>query len=122
MTPAELVENGFNAIDTGLMCLSVYLTIVSGYLIVARVAGMKLTRSQIYTVSFLFISFSSLLILGTVSAMQAGMELSALTRDYTSWMDSALELGASGIGFLQVVGILLALKFMLDERKSREPA
>jgi len=118
MTLAELVENGFIAIDTGLLSISVYLTIVSGYLIVAYMAGNKLSRFQVYSISFLFVSFSLIMTLSTFAALRNGMQLLALTRpaEEVDLVSELLEFSVYGVALLELVGVFLALKFMSDER------
>ena len=120
MELAELVENGYNAIDTGLLSISIYLTIVSGYLIVAYTVGSKLSKSQVHTVSFLFVSFAVILTLSTLASLRSGMMMFSHTsgQDDVPWLTIALDVGVYGIALLEVAGIILSLKFVYDERQN----
>lgn len=118
MTTAELIELGFAGIDTGLLSISIYITIVSGYLVVAYVAGSNLGQFQLYTISFLFVSFAFLLTLSTFASLRGGMRLFANidNTDRIDWISRALEVGVLVVAILQIIGIALSLKFMFDER------
>ena len=55
MTEGELLELALIAKANTLTALSIFVTIASGYLIVAYIAGAKLTRSQLWFINTVFI-------------------------------------------------------------------
>ncbi len=54
MTEAELLDNAIMAWSSDVTTFSVSITIISGYLIVAYIAGAALTRSQVTIINGLF--------------------------------------------------------------------
>ena len=59
MTEAELIESMTEYFGLNAEMLSIYLTVTSGYLIVAYLVGGKLTRSQLVIISGLYIMFAA---------------------------------------------------------------
>ena len=58
MTQFELTTLIFSATETGNMALALYMTAISGYLVVAFTVGQKLSRRQVTLINTLFIFFS----------------------------------------------------------------
>jgi hypothetical protein len=59
MSEAEIVESMTEYFGLNAEMLSIYLTVTSGYLIVAYLVGSKLTRSQLIIVSGLYLVFAT---------------------------------------------------------------
>jgi hypothetical protein len=117
MTELELVEAANSYLDLMLNAVSVYMTTVTGYLVVAYLAGEKLTRSQVTLVSALFLLMSVIATYGTwawllrgigyaVKQVEVNSNLTIYGSPSVAWV-LALLLGA---------GILGCLKFMWDVR------
>jgi hypothetical protein len=85
---------------------------VTGYLIAAYLVGAKLTRSQLVIVSTLFIVFSLIMSLTGFSLMERAIQLEV---EFEGSRD-ALDDASYFLLLIQVLGILAALKFMLDIR------
>jgi uncharacterized membrane protein len=60
MTESELVESAALYYSLTGDMMNLYLTVTSGFLIVAYLAGRKLTKSQLIIVSCLYLIFASL--------------------------------------------------------------
>lgn len=102
--------------------LSIYLTIISGYLVVAFMVGKKLTRSQVGLISILYLAatiFEALLIVAMSKSMV----------DMVSYLDSFddkisqslfVALGTQYLGLaVLVAALLLPLWFMLSVRRGK---
>ena len=66
MTEAEFVELGQNAVSNGMTSFTIWLSIVSAYLIAAYAAGRNLTALQTFIISVLYIACSSIFATVTV--------------------------------------------------------
>lgn len=118
MSEAESLQVFSSLMQGGYTALSLYLTTLSGYLVVAYLVGRKLTNFQLRTVSFLFLSFSIVLLLGGLEFFRSGMQLLLSMGDNGS--DIVLRFLAYGVYVLaaiQIIGVILAMKFMHNERR-----
>lgn len=109
----ELVAE-FNV--AGMTAMTLYLTAMSGYLLVAYMIGNKLTRLQCVIVTGLFLWFSVFVTLGTAGYFGRAYQLSGLFSEFKPSgmvMDTWVLWASSG---LELVGIFAALKFMWDVR------
>ncbi len=109
---AEMISNSLNL---SLAFLTLYLSVVSGYLVVSYLVGAKLTKFQSSFVTILFVVFSLHFTLSSYGAFE-GAHL--VHRQYFP----ADSLGPSpimnrGLAMFQVAGVLGCLKFMWDVRK-----
>jgi hypothetical protein len=124
VSEADMAESFWNAQEMGVNALMLYLTVISGYLVVAYLAGRDLTVSQSRFISSLFVVFSSYALWGVVQYWWTGDQL----RLYLDSHDlgrvatlNALNLNPALIaGPMGFAGILGALRFMTDTRKHRE--
>ena len=109
----ELVAE-FNV--AGMTAMTLYLTAVSGYLLVAYMIGSKLTRLQCTIITCLFLWFSVFVTIGTAGYLGRATQLRGFYSEFTPSglsMDSWVVWSSSG---LELIGILAALKFMWDVR------
>jgi len=100
----------------GMTAMTLYITVMSGYLFVAYMIGIKLTRLQCAIITGLFLWFSVFVTLGTVGYFARATQLKGLFSDFTPsgiTMDNWVTYSSSG---LEIVGIFAALKFMWDVR------
>ena len=112
MTEADFIESYTALLNGGLASVGIYLTTVSGFLIVAYMAGRKLRRSQFFIISALFVSFSSLMAFTAYSLVQRAVALEIAYEGVTD----ALDRGPYVLMTLLVLGIVASLKFMWDIR------
>jgi hypothetical protein len=91
--------------------MSLYLTVLSGYLLVAYLAGKQLSFLQTTIVTVLFMFFTTTNTIATVSYTQ-----SAYYFGHTYGEGRVPSWGAPVIGVLLFFGIMAAVKFMWDVR------
>jgi hypothetical protein len=117
MEGIELIEAAGTYYGLGVDVLTLYITITSGYLIVAYLIGDKLTKTQVAIVNTLYIVMSSIAAYGTTIWIVRGV--------YFSLQQSAIEVGMplhatyivpAMIGVFMIGGIVTCLKFMWDVR------
>ena len=118
MTESELIEAITSYFDIALVALTLYVTICSGYLIVAYMVGGNLTNSQALIVSTLYCFVAA-------TTTYAFHTWSVRSFDYLSFQESSglssIELGAtpsmgSTLTVIMLAGVLACLKFMWDIR------
>jgi hypothetical protein len=117
MELADLIESSGIYFGLAVDCLGLYLSVISGYLIVAYLVGDKLTRSQITIISTLFVVMSSLAAYAITVWLMRGAYFVIQQRA----IDSTLP-GFAHFTFPVLLGALLGggvfacLKFMWDIR------
>lgn len=121
MTEYELIEAiiGYNESVPG--WLGLYMTTLTGYLIVAYVVGKQLTRSQMIIISTCFAIFA---VLCTYSAVANSTRILEFTNELRklnptrqfAMRDSVLY----AVTFVLYAGIAVALKFMWDIRHRKD--
>jgi hypothetical protein len=111
LATATLVTELLNAASGA---MSLYLTVISGYLLVAYLVGKDLTLLQTTIITTLFIFFCSTNTLATMSYMQ-----NAYYFGQTYGAGRAQEWWAPLSGTLLALGVFAALKFMWDVRHPR---
>ena len=107
-----VIADNFN---TSLAFMTLYLSVVSGYLCVAYLAGSKLTKLQVSFVTLLYVVFPLHFTLSSFGAFEG-----AHLMHVEAFPDS---LGPSpvmnrGLAIFQLFGIVGCLKFMWDVRKN----
>lgn len=117
MTEFELVESIGIYVSTALEAISIYLTIVSAYLIAAFMAGDRLTKSQVVIVSTLFVAGSLLFTYSSVGLLIRQAHFASKL----ALLESGTPLPGTApiaviIGTIQFGGIIACLKFMWDVR------
>lgn len=117
MTEADLQELTTMMTAAAMSSVSIYLSILSAFLVVAFMVGSQLTRSQAFVVSKLFLLgalFFTYATTGTFIRQSSIVDrLAEIAPDETYFVS---EWVALTIGFIQLLGILACLKFMWDVR------
>lgn len=117
MTEAELHEIAALFSTGAMTAISIYLSTISAYLVVAFVVGSKLTRSQLTVISTLFIMGALFFTYGTagffIRQIPIVEQLATLHPDQHYAVNSASVMTIAGI---QILGVLACLKFMWDVR------
>lgn len=101
--------------ESTMMAITVYLTVLTAYLIAAYSVGSKLTTAQSIFISVLFVMFASVF----------GWTAWAFMTGAVNFYESRSGLGDGGlqqyipsiIGFCETAGIIGAISFMLDIRR-----
>ena len=119
MTEFEIVEAYMSSQSMAMSAMVIYLTIVSGYLIAAYMAGANLTRSQLLFISSLFVMFSLFSVWGSVAYFAIG--------DQYGYQSDTLGIARYrlfgitppiAVGLVELLGILGCLLFMRDIRSA----
>ena len=117
MTEYELVDVLISYNTAAMSALALYLTTVSGYLIVGYLAGKSLTASQAVIVSVLFIVFALFFGYGAVGYFRRALlvvdELMTMNPGEFIGVKPWLVFLVAGLCF---TGILASLRFMWDIR------
>ena len=119
MTEPELVEATTAFLELSMTTMAMYVTVTSGYLITAFVAGTRLLPLQVFIVSVLFVLVGSLSAFGTVNNLMRGlnysMVLEQVAPDRVSVGPTAVFVPA--VAAALVGGILVSLYFMWSIRR-----
>ena len=120
-TELDYIEAGTSLVEAGMFGISMYLSVVSGYLIVAYVAGKDLGRFQLFTISILFVTFSFFASIGSFALISGAVNAFSGIENDLGEVTNTLNLAVPfAILFVQLLGIGLSLKFMLDQRKDED--
>jgi len=124
MSIAELMQQGTDFLQVGLLCMSVYLTVITGYLIVAYSVGRQLSRFQLWTVTFLFLAFATILTLACLASLRSAiaMFLAVQTGAADSSVFTLLSHSAYVAPAIQLLGIAMSISFMRNIRRTRVAA
>lgn len=119
MTESELVDAATSYFSLGLSGLTLYISICSGYLLVAYFVGSTLTRAQIAIISTLYFVVAVVSTYGTFGWMNRAFgyidALKALEQSGISGAGSS-PLGAPILATVMAAGIIACVKFMWDTR------
>lgn len=114
---AELIESSASYWELTVDILSFYLTVTSGYLIVAYLAGDKLTRSQMAIISTLYVFMAGMSAYGATAWAIRALYFARQIKT----VDGAIPIPPSefvpiALGVFLTGGIIACLKFMWDTR------
>lgn len=117
MTEYEIKDLIQSALAGNTTVLSVVISVISGYLVIAWLVGDKLTKFQVVWINLLFLTFSTMLALRWATGFKTVINLQ---RDL---LQLNVEIGTEvtyemimGITFVLAAAILGSLKFMRDVR------
>ena len=120
MTEYELLDLMGNTIDSMGSCFTIYLSIISGYLVVAYFIGDKLTLPQTVIIGILFIFGAGLQVCGIHAyqiAVQEFLTQKAEIAPLTDYQSAVLNNnGGTIFAVLMACGIIASLYFMWSIR------
>ncbi|MEP5570046.1 MAG: hypothetical protein ABJN62_19555 [Halioglobus sp.] len=123
MTIQDYLAIFWDAQEVGLAAFMMYLSVVSGYLVVAYLVGAKLDRFQTSFISCVFVMFALYPLWGVVEywtsaeeARQALIELKALEKVELNHLGINAAIPALPMGLLGIAGSLV---FMWDVRRKQ---
>ena len=123
MTEYELLDLLAGSIDSMYDSVALYLSIVSGYLLVAYLAGTKLTWVQTGIISVLFVAGAGLQGWGLLSYQLANeeyMTAKAMISPLTEYQQGIANSGGGKIiASVMATGVVAALYFMWSVRHPR---
>ena len=120
MSEYELLELMNGTIDSMGNCFTIYLSIVSGFLIVAYLVGEKLTLPQTLIIGVLFVFGAGLQVWGIHAygvAIREYLEQKAVLSPLTEYQEGILnDNGGTIFAILMAVGIVASIYFMWSVR------
>ena len=117
MTEAEMINSMTEYFALNAEMLSIYLTVTSGYLIVAYLVGHKLTRFQLVIISGLYVIFAGATTYLAVGYGMRGIHYAELLRNLSpSTPLYSTDAIAGAIAFVLLGGIVASLTFMWQSR------
>lgn len=121
MNEYELIEVSISVVAGGMTAVSIYLTVVSAFLIAAFMAGDRLTKGQAIITIGLFVSGAIFATYGTVEhflTLENFQQRLVEIGGSTTKMSGAVT--AIALGTLQTLGIMGSLKFLWDVRHPKK--
>ncbi len=115
MDRLEPVVNVMVIHGNGLTALALYLTILSGYLVVAYIAGTDLERVQVYFINTIFVFFAGILALYSSVLFYAGLRFGPGEGAPDRYFYALFIIIAC-----EMIAILGAIKFMYDIRARKQ--
>lgn len=122
LSEAELLETVTNYHGLAVSAMVFYLSIVTAYLIAAHFVGETLERSQIATITFLFVAFSSFATAGSVGYFWQASHYFRQTKAYQALQLEELVSPHILIGTAEILGVFASLWFMRQVRSKRKLA
>ena len=120
MTDAEIWELILISQANSATYFAIFLTIVSGYLVVAYTAGAKLLRSQIRIINTVFILSTVSMSFATYAQTRRGaFLLDFASPKYTSPESAAMVLAPTAMGATQLAVTIACLIFMWQVRNPK---
>jgi len=120
-TQPEIVETATGLVEAGMLGITIYITVVSGYLVVAYLAGKDLDRFQLLTISSLFGAFSFFVAIGSYSFIAGGQRLfqNADTDPPSEFVRLLVQQIPNVLLLIMLAGIVLSLIFMARQRRQK---
>jgi len=117
MTEAEIINSMTEYFGLNAEMLSIYLTVTSGYLIVAYLVGNKLTRFQLVIISGLYVIFAGATTYLAVGYGMRGIHYAESLRNLSpSTPLYSTDAIPGAIAFVLLGGIVASLTFMWQSR------
>ena len=124
MSGSEWFEAYTNATSNGLTALAILLTMVSGYMVIAYVAGNKLTRIQVMLVNVVYIASSVSVLTSNYGSVldsatarfQAGLRIEELSLILSTTGEAAPETLAIIVAAVNSLFLIISLVFMWQVR------
>ena len=120
MTEYELVDNALTYYNSAMAAFAMYITVLSGYVIAAFVAGERLNRAQVSIVNALFVCITAFLTFGTVACYSRTSEYAIRLLEFDPNRAARFnEFVPMYIGVIQILGIVFCLYFMWSSRHTK---
>jgi hypothetical protein len=121
MSEYELIDAFTSLVSIMQGSLTLYLSVITGYLVLAFVVGEKLTRFQVVIISILFIIFAGGFLVGSQNHMseliKLGVEIRAMGREGFGESYTANTTLFNLV--VDLFGIFASLAFMIQSRKPK---
>ena len=121
MTEAEMLEVSNIMWGNAIALLGLAITLISGYLIAAYIAGNRLTQSQAIIINILYMGFACFLVLSMLSFSQNAGELDLAAFQITSYRSTPPRtMLVYVVAFFVLFCVAASLKFMWDIRHPKK--
>ena len=123
MSEAELTASAALFFDLAVSAIALYVTICSGFLATAYLVGSKITRSQAFIISGLFVFVASLMTYGVFGWFWRAFLYNQLLFEIDpNYLPTSGGTPMAGwiLSAIMVMGIFACLKFMWDVRHPME--
>ncbi len=121
MTEAELMSLGQEAWSNVLALTALYLSVLTGYLVVAYSVGKKLTSRQVLIINSFFVIVALFLIAAQGGFAQLAIEAELEAKEMSSWRTSPVyPFIPYTLGTFYILFVFVSLKFMRDTRNGKE--
>jgi hypothetical protein len=117
MLESELLEVAQMMWGNSISLVGLTITLISGYLIVAYIAGSDMTHSQALIINVLYVGFATFLILSMLAFSQNAGEVDTIALEMSTQRTTPARTDlAYAVGFFMSFCVLASLKFMWDVR------
>jgi hypothetical protein len=116
MTEAELMQHFWSALENAISFTMMYISVFTGYLIMAYLVGARLTSPQCSIATGAFIVFSGWCVWGSTALWNAGWVVAIELRETRPELTPIDVNPALVVFVVLMIGIVGALKFMWDIR------
>jgi hypothetical protein len=118
MSEYELSELSADYLNGAMGAISLYITVVTAYLVAAFSAGKRLNSSEYLIVTVLFVLSASFFIFGSVALLSRQLyiveKLAAIESDATVFLSKTLIMYIAAV---EILGVFAGLKFMWSIRR-----
>ena len=108
--------NEFN--NSGMNGMALYMTVTSGYLIIAYLVGKNLTTYQVALISIMFVIFALLFTYGVLGFFDRASYFATQINQYTDSTFRQRRGLAILVGAVNIIGVLACLIFMWQVRNA----
>jgi ABC-type tungstate transport system substrate-binding protein len=117
MTEAELIQTAQATWDNVISLIAIFISMLSGYLIVAYLAGASMTRSQVVIVNTLYSLMTIFILWCVYTLVMRGNEMASIAIEMSTQRVLAPK-GELGLAIAGLCGFcsIASLKFMWDVR------
>jgi hypothetical protein len=116
MPELELMEVSQMTWGNSISLVGLIITLISGYLIVAYIAGRDMTHSQVIIINILYVGFATFLILSMLAFSQSAGKLDTIAFEMNTQRTPPRTGLAYSVGAFMSFCVLASLKFMWDIR------
>jgi hypothetical protein len=118
MSEYELSALSADYLNGAMGAISLYITVLTAYLVAAFLAGKRLNSSEYLIVTVLFVLSASFFIFGSVALLSRQLyiveKLAAIESDATVFLSKTLIMYIAAV---EILGVLAGLKFMWSIRR-----
>ena len=117
MSEWEMLEVSQMMWGNALTVVGLLITLISGYLIAAYMAGSGMSRSQVIIINTLYVGFATFLLLSMLAFVDSATEVDVIALEISAQRSEPVKTHlAYSIAIFVIFCVLASLKFMWDVR------